>query len=108
MAQHNHVPRTCLALFEVCCQTAHTAAGTLSGTLRQAARQALGASWLTAPCPCCLLQGYMVGNGCTDCDFDGNAQVPFALGKSLISTSLYKRVEAACRGNYYDVKDGSR
>jgi hypothetical protein len=58
--------------------------------------------------PCCLSQGYMVGNGCTDRDFDGNAQVPFALGKSLISTSLYKRVQAACRGNYWDVKEGSR
>jgi hypothetical protein len=53
-------------------------------------------------------QGYMVGNGCTDMDFDGNAQVPFAVGKSLISTTLYKRAEAACDGNYWDYKDGSR
>ena len=54
------------------------------------------------------MQGYMVGNGCTDEEFDGNAQVPFAVGKSLISTTLYKRVEAACEGNYYDVDSGSR
>lgn len=50
----------------------------------------------------------MVGNGCTDQKFDGNAQVPFAVGKSLISTTLYQRVEAACEGNYWDVEDGSR
>ena len=30
-------------------------------------------------------QGYMVGNGCTDAEFDGNAVPPFAVGKSLIS-----------------------
>lgn len=59
-------------------------------------------------CIVCSLQGYMVGNGCTDPEFDGNAQVPFAVGKSLISRSLYRRLEAACDGNYYDVKDGSR
>jgi len=56
----------------------------------------------------CVVQGYMVGNGCTDQDFDGNAQVPFAVGKSLISTTLYQRVEAACKGNYWDVEEGSR
>lgn len=54
------------------------------------------------------IKGYMVGNGCTDQDFDGNAQVPFAVGKSLISTTLYQRVEAACKGNYWDVEEGSR
>lgn len=30
-------------------------------------------------------QGYLVGNGCTDAEFDGNALPPFAAGKSLIS-----------------------
>jgi serine carboxypeptidase-like clade 1 len=50
----------------------------------------------------------MVGNGCTDQKFDGNAQVPFAVGKSLISTTLYQRTAAACEGNYWDVEDGSR
>ena len=30
------------------------------------------------------LRGYLVGNGVTDPEFDGNALVPFALGKSLI------------------------
>lgn len=53
-------------------------------------------------------QGYLVGNGCTDQAYDGNAQVPFAVGKSLISTSLYRRTQAACGGSYWDAKEGSR
>jgi hypothetical protein len=57
---------------------------------------------------CCCLQGYLVGNGCTDQAYDGNAQVPFAVGKSLISTSLYRRTQAACGGSYWDAKEGSR
>lgn len=56
----------------------------------------------------CYPQGYLVGNGCTDQAYDGNAQVPFAVGKSLISTSLYRRTQAACGGSYWDVKEGSR
>lgn len=56
----------------------------------------------------CVVKGYMVGNGCTDEEFDGNARVPFAVGKSLISTTLYQRAEAACKGNYWDVEEGSR
>jgi hypothetical protein len=55
-----------------------------------------------------LLQGYLVGNGCTDVHFDGNAQVPFALGKSLISASLYSRTNEACAGKFYDAPAGSR
>jgi hypothetical protein len=54
------------------------------------------------------LQGYLVGNGCTDPHFDGNAQVPFALGKSLISASLYSRTDEACGGKFYDAPEGSR
>jgi hypothetical protein len=50
----------------------------------------------------------MVGNGCTDARFDGNARVPFAVGKSLISTSLYRRVARACDGSYWDAEPGSR
>jgi serine carboxypeptidase-like clade 1 len=69
---------------------------------------------LPAACPCTLLpclpllQGYLVGNGCTDPQFDGNAQVPFALGKSLISASLYARTREACKGKFYDAPAGSR
>lgn len=54
------------------------------------------------------MQGYLVGNGCTDLDFDGNAQVPFAFGKSLISNQLYTRVNEACKGKFYGAPSGSR
>jgi hypothetical protein len=67
------------------------------------------------PCPCLLLllllllcQGYLVGNGCTDVHFDGNAQVPFAQGKSLISASLFSSTQEACDGKFYDAPEGSR
>lgn len=37
-----------------------------------------------------LIQGYMVGNGCTDEEFDGDALVPFAHGMGLISNDLFQ------------------
>ena len=43
-------------------------------------------------------QGYAVGNGCTDPEFDGNALPAFARGKSLISATLYERLTAECGG----------
>jgi len=36
------------------------------------------------------IQGYMVGNGVTDDEIDGNALVPFAHGMGLISDKLYE------------------
>uniref|UniRef100_A0A383WG00 Carboxypeptidase n=1 Tax=Tetradesmus obliquus TaxID=3088 RepID=A0A383WG00_TETOB len=54
------------------------------------------------------IKGYLVGNGCTDAHFDGNAQVPFAFGKSLISASMYSRTREACGGKFYDAPSGSR
>lgn len=36
------------------------------------------------------LQGYMVGNGCTDDKFDGDAIIPFIYGMGLISFNMYK------------------
>eukprot|EP00850_Spirogloea_muscicola_P003593 SM000014S00381 [mRNA] locus=s14:1000135:1004860:+ [translate_table: standard] len=47
-------------------------------------------------------QGYMVGNGCTDEVFDGNAIVPFAYGMGLISIDLYEKLEKACHGSYWN------
>lgn len=38
----------------------------------------------------CLMQGYMVGNGVTDEEFDGNALVPFTHGMSLISDKIFE------------------
>lgn len=37
-----------------------------------------------------LWQGYMVGNGVADPEFDGNALVPFAHGMGLISNDLFE------------------
>jgi hypothetical protein len=50
----------------------------------------------------------MVGNGCTDMHFDANALPSFAVGKSLISTGLYTRLQEACSGRYDNVQPGSR
>ncbi|CAN0859680.1 Serine carboxypeptidase-like 20 [Linum grandiflorum] len=50
--------------------------------------------------PVINLKGYMIGNGVTDKEFDGNALVPFAHGMALISDDLYEGANSACRGNY--------
>lgn len=52
--------------------------------------------------PILNFQGYMVGNGVTDEEFDGNALVPFAHGMGLISDDLYEEITSECRGNYYN------
>lgn len=38
----------------------------------------------------CYIQGYLVGNGVTDEEIDGNALVPFVHGMGLISNDLYE------------------
>jgi serine carboxypeptidase-like clade 1 len=53
------------------------------------------------------LRGYLVGNGVTDPRFDGDALVPFAYGKSLISRELYEQVYSACGGVYWNATEGS-
>jgi len=47
-------------------------------------------SWLqlTSETPC--VQGYIVGNGVTDEQIDGNALVPFVHGMGLISDELFE------------------
>jgi serine carboxypeptidase-like clade 1 len=59
--------------------------------------------------PALNLVGYAVGNGCTDAAFDGNALVPFAAGKSLISADLAASAAAACDGGagYWNASAGS-
>lgn len=59
--------------------------------------------------PALNLVGYAVGNGCTDAAFDGNALVPFALGKSLISADLAAATASACDGgaSYWNASSGS-
>lgn len=45
-----------------------------------------------------FVQGYLVGNGVTDEEFDGNALVPFAHGMGLISNDLFE-VHEACHSD---------
>ncbi|KAK7256194.1 hypothetical protein RIF29_29632 [Crotalaria pallida] len=45
-------------------------------------------------------KGYMIGNGVTDENFDGNAIVPFAHGMTLISDQIYEAIEDL---NIYDI-----
>lgn len=64
--------------------------------------------WLLHTTPAALLQGYLVGNGVTDDEFDGNAYLPFAAGKSLISELELQRAKEACNGSFWQYEDGSR
>eukprot|EP00262_Sarcandra_glabra_P000945 TRINITY_DN10978_c0_g1_i1.p1 TRINITY_DN10978_c0_g1~~TRINITY_DN10978_c0_g1_i1.p1 ORF type:complete len:502 (-),score=84.66 TRINITY_DN10978_c0_g1_i1:72-1577(-) len=52
--------------------------------------------------PTLNFKGYMVGNGVTDTEIDGNALVPFAHGMALISDDLFKEVTDACQGNFWN------
>ena len=36
------------------------------------------------------MQGYLVGNGVTDMEFDANALVPFTHGMGLISSEMFE------------------
>ncbi|GIL64198.1 hypothetical protein Vafri_18178, partial [Volvox africanus] len=45
--------------------------------------------------------GYLVGNGCTDERYDGNAHPPYAAGKSLLPWRGFKELEAECGGGEY-------
>ncbi|XP_077226861.1 serine carboxypeptidase 1-like [Tasmannia lanceolata] len=57
--------------------------------------------------PILNFKGYMVGNGVTDEEFDGNALVPFAHGMGLISDDLFKEVHSACEGSYWNPANDS-
>ncbi|KAK9159694.1 hypothetical protein Syun_006035 [Stephania yunnanensis] len=69
--------------------------------------------------PIINFKGYIIGNGVTDKEFDGNALVPFAHGMGLISDDLYKvfgalarikdisiemisNVRSTCNGSYWN------
>ncbi|KAF3603667.1 hypothetical protein F2Q69_00038665 [Brassica cretica] len=49
------------------------------------------------------LKGYLLGNPLTDSVLDGNARIPFAHGKALISDELYDSMKRSCGGNYFNV-----
>ncbi|KAK3416058.1 hypothetical protein EUGRSUZ_H01620 [Eucalyptus grandis] len=46
--------------------------------------------------PLINFKGYMIGNGVTDEEFDGNAYVPFAFGMGLISSDIYEACQTIC------------
>ncbi|KAL1832208.1 hypothetical protein ACET3Z_001859 [Daucus carota] len=52
--------------------------------------------------PVIQFQGYMVGNGVTDHQIDGNALVPFAHGMGLISDYMFEQAKTYCKDNFYD------
>jgi len=47
-------------------------------------------SWLQLTSETRCVQGYIVGNGVTDEQIDGNALVPFVHGMGLISDELFE------------------
>ena len=52
------------------------------------------------------MQGYAIGNGVTDDEVDGNAIVPFAYRKALLSTELYTKLMQECQGNFWNATKG--
>lgn len=52
------------------------------------------------------LQGYLVGNGVTDVQVDGNALPLFAMGKSLISVDQYTHLVKTCGGQFWNATEG--
>ncbi len=53
-------------------------------------------------------QGYLVGNGCTDERYDGNAHPPYAAGKSLLPAAGFRELHAACGGEFWNMSRGER
>ncbi|KAE9617954.1 putative carboxypeptidase C [Lupinus albus] len=51
--------------------------------------------------PVLNFKGYMIGNGVTDRNFDGNALVPFAHGMGLIPDQLFEDATKECKGELY-------
>ncbi|XP_058743459.1 serine carboxypeptidase-like 20 [Vicia villosa] len=47
-------------------------------------------------------KGYMVGNGVTDEQIDGNALVPFVHGMGFITDELFEEANRECDGNFYN------
>ncbi|KAF6145834.1 hypothetical protein GIB67_028829 [Kingdonia uniflora] len=52
--------------------------------------------------PVLNFKGYMIGNGVTDEEFDGNSLVPFAHGMGLISDDLFQEITTTCRDNFWN------
>ncbi|OEL18954.1 Serine carboxypeptidase 1 [Dichanthelium oligosanthes] len=48
-----------------------------------------------------FIQGYLIGNGATDVNYDYNAFVPFSHGMGLISIDMYEDVKATCGNTFW-------
>ncbi|URE28789.1 THN [Musa troglodytarum] len=46
------------------------------------------------------LKGYLLGNPCTDANYDGDARIPYAHGVGFISDELYESTKSSCGGKY--------
>ncbi|GBF90392.1 serine carboxypeptidase-like protein [Raphidocelis subcapitata] len=54
------------------------------------------------------LAGYVIGNGVTDDEVDGNSQVPFAFGAGLLDDATLAFVASACGGAYWNASRGGK
>ncbi|KAG2426414.1 hypothetical protein HYH02_014773 [Chlamydomonas schloesseri] len=57
--------------------------------------------------PVINIVGYLVGNGCTDERYDGNAHPLYAATKSLLPWAQFRQLEAECGGEYWNRTSGS-
>ncbi|MEW5320025.1 MAG: hypothetical protein WDW38_011130 [Sanguina aurantia] len=53
------------------------------------------------------IQGYAVGNGCTDERIDGNALPLFGVGKSLLPYGEYMELQESCGGEFWNRTEGT-
>ncbi|MEW5300498.1 MAG: hypothetical protein WDW36_003428 [Sanguina aurantia] len=53
------------------------------------------------------IQGYAVGNGCTDERIDGNALPLFGVGKSLLPYGEYMELQGSCGGEFWNRTEGT-
>ena len=47
-----------------------------------------------------------MGNGVCDLEYDGDAIIPFAFGKALLSSELYHELHRECKGFYFNATSG--
>ena len=54
-----------------------------------------------------VLQGYAIGNGCTDPVVDNDAILPYAFRHTLLSDAAFAALEKACSGNFWNITPGA-
>ncbi|XP_062011016.1 serine carboxypeptidase-like 1 [Rosa rugosa] len=58
--------------------------------------------------PAINLKGYLLGNPCTDLNFDENSKVSYAHRMALIPDELYKSAKKNCRGQYTGIVQSNK